>query len=52
MISGASSGIGKAAAIHLASNGWRVFAGVLNDVEAAELASNASLEPIVLDVTR
>lgn len=53
VISGASSGIGKATAVCLANNGWRVFAGVRSEAAASELSSlNPAIEPIMLDVTR
>jgi hypothetical protein len=53
VVSGASSGIGKATAAHLAEKGWRVFAGVRTSEAAAELAKlNPAIEPITLDVTR
>lgn len=56
VISGASSGIGKHAAIHLAKNGYTVFAGVrkTNDLDIlTELAvkSKIPLIPVILDVT-
>jgi NAD(P)-dependent dehydrogenase (short-subunit alcohol dehydrogenase family) len=54
LISGASSGIGKAAAIALGKEGVGVFAGSLNEQEAAGLRAegHANLTPIVLDVTK
>ena len=53
LISGASSGIGRATALRLDAAGYRVFAGVLNDGEGDSLRSEASerLEPVQLDVT-
>ena len=38
VITGASSGLGKAAAIHLSELGYRVFAGVRTESSAAELS--------------
>ena len=38
VITGASSGLGKAAAIHLSDLGYRVFAGVRSESSAAELS--------------
>lgn len=53
VISGASSGIGKAAAVAVANSGWRVFAGVRSDAAADELRSlHPSIQPIKLDVAR
>jgi len=52
-ITGASTGIGEACALRLDKNGWRVFAGVRREADAARLKSQASdrLTPIILDVT-
>ena len=52
VISGASSGIGQATALHLDKHGWRVFAGVRTDAAADELQAAAShrLTPLRLDV--
>jgi NAD(P)-dependent dehydrogenase (short-subunit alcohol dehydrogenase family) len=53
VITGASSGIGEAAALHLASRGVRVFAGVRRVADGAALAARAgaNLTPVTLDVT-
>ena len=53
LISGASSGIGKAAALALVEQGATVFAGALNDAEAEAVYSLniPDLIPVVLDVT-
>lgn len=53
VITGASTGIGRATALHLASHGHRVFAGVRKEVDGEELARAASgrLEPVIIDVT-
>ncbi|MDQ2631146.1 MAG: SDR family oxidoreductase [Actinomycetota bacterium] len=53
LVTGASTGIGRATALRLDSSGWRVFAGVRKDEDAESLRSAASsrLEPVFLDVT-
>lgn len=53
VVTGASSGIGEATALHLDEIGLRVFAGVRRDADGAVLAQRASerLTPIRLDVT-
>jgi NAD(P)-dependent dehydrogenase (short-subunit alcohol dehydrogenase family) len=52
VITGASTGIGAAAAEALARDGFVVFAGVRNDADAARLSAlHANLRPIRLDVT-
>ncbi len=54
LFSGASSGIGKAAAEALAKKGVTVFAGALNEAEAEAMraAGTPGIVPVVLDVTR
>jgi NAD(P)-dependent dehydrogenase (short-subunit alcohol dehydrogenase family) len=53
VVTGASTGIGHACALHLDRIGWRVFAGVRRDEDAARLRSEGSerLEPVRIDVT-
>ncbi|MGN6201756.1 MAG: SDR family oxidoreductase [Solirubrobacterales bacterium] len=53
LITGASTGIGRATALRLDSNGWKVFAGVRKEEGAASLRAEASdrLAPVTLDVT-
>jgi NAD(P)-dependent dehydrogenase (short-subunit alcohol dehydrogenase family) len=46
LVTGASSGIGRACAQHLSGLGFQVLAGVRNEADAP-----AGLEPLVLDVT-
>jgi NAD(P)-dependent dehydrogenase (short-subunit alcohol dehydrogenase family) len=53
LVTGASTGIGRATALHLDSSGWRVFAGVRReaDGEALREAASERLVPVMLDVT-
>lgn len=53
VISGASTGIGRAAALHLAGSGFTVFAGVRKDEDGRSLVADADgdLRPLRLDVT-
>jgi NAD(P)-dependent dehydrogenase (short-subunit alcohol dehydrogenase family) len=52
VVTGASSGIGRATATHLDSLGFRVFAGVRkeSDADALRAAGSDRLEPMELDV--
>lgn len=53
LVTGASTGIGRATALHLDGEGWRVFAGVRRDEDAESLreAGSERLVPLMLDVT-
>lgn len=53
VITGASSGIGRACALYMDRLGWRVFAGVRKESDAASLRGESSgrLTPLILDVT-
>jgi NAD(P)-dependent dehydrogenase (short-subunit alcohol dehydrogenase family) len=52
LITGASTGIGRASALWLDRAGWRVFAGVRREEDAESLSAEASnLVPLMLDVT-
>ena len=53
VVTGASTGIGRATAVHLARLGFRVFAGVRKEADAQAIRgeSIATLEPLMLDVT-
>ncbi len=53
VVTGASTGIGRATALHLDATGWRVFAGVRKEADAESLRGEGSerLTPLMLDVT-
>jgi len=53
LITGASTGIGRASALHMDADGWRVFASVRRQEDAEDLRHAASdrLAPLILDVT-
>ena len=54
LITGASTGIGEACALHLVARGWRVFAGVRREEDGQALVSKTEhvIIPVLLDVTR
>lgn len=53
VITGASTGIGRAAAEHLARQGWQVFAGIRKQADGAALVeADDRIKPILLDVTK
>jgi NAD(P)-dependent dehydrogenase (short-subunit alcohol dehydrogenase family) len=53
LVTGASTGIGRATALRLDASSWKVFAGVRKEEDAASLRAEASgrLTPVILDVT-
>ncbi len=53
LVTGASTGIGRATALRLDGSGWRVFAGVRRPEDAESLRGEGSerLTPVFLDVT-
>ncbi|MEA2486805.1 MAG: hypothetical protein QOF16_459 [Actinomycetota bacterium] len=53
VITGASSGIGRACAIYLEQRGHQVFAGVRKEADAEDLRKNGSdrMSPIIVDIT-
>ncbi|MFO7796371.1 MAG: SDR family oxidoreductase [Promethearchaeati archaeon] len=51
LITGASTGIGRASAKYLANNGFNVFGGVRNETDFQDIAKLANIHPIKLDVT-
>jgi NAD(P)-dependent dehydrogenase (short-subunit alcohol dehydrogenase family) len=54
VVTGASSGIGRATALALSGRGWHVFATVRRslDGDALERATGGSLTSLLMDVTR
>ena len=53
LVTGASTGIGRATALRLDQDGWWVFAGVRReeDAESLRAAGSERLTPLILDVT-
>jgi NAD(P)-dependent dehydrogenase (short-subunit alcohol dehydrogenase family) len=53
VITGASTGIGRACALHMDSLGWQVYAGIRREADASSLRKDASdrLVPVLIDVT-
>jgi NAD(P)-dependent dehydrogenase (short-subunit alcohol dehydrogenase family) len=53
LITGASTGIGNACALHLAKHGWQVSAGVRREEDAQRIRDQGlpQLQPVFLDVT-
>lgn len=52
LVTGASSGIGRATALQLQDRGFTVYAGVRNSADAASLrAERVAIRPVLIDVT-
>lgn len=51
LVTGASSGIGKACTVHLAMNGFHVFAGARKERDLDTLRRVPNVQPVKLDVT-
>lgn len=54
LVTGASTGIGKACALEMARRGWHVFSGVRKAEDGVALVAEGgtNIEPVQLDVTR
>lgn len=53
LLTGCSTGIGRATALRLAERGFTVFGGIRSNQHADELKSlNSAITPVILDVTR
>ena len=51
LITGASSGIGKATAVHFLELGWNVIATMRRPADAGELSEHENALVVALDVT-
>ena len=53
LVTGCSTGIGRATVVHLAARGWRVFAGVRREEDGASLRAEggSGVIPLIADVT-
>jgi len=53
LITGASTGIGKSCAVHLAGIGFKIFAGVRKEQDAKDWQKKGyeNIQPVILDVT-
>jgi NAD(P)-dependent dehydrogenase (short-subunit alcohol dehydrogenase family) len=51
VITGCSTGIGRAAALHLAGQGFRVLAGVRKEKDADSFRASPGITPVIIDVT-
>ncbi|MBC8514950.1 SDR family oxidoreductase [bacterium] len=51
LVTGASSGLGRAIAVALAQKGWEVFAGVRGKEDGPPFSGKGVIRPLVLDIT-
>src|SRR5215510_4438392 len=51
LVTGAGRGLGSVAAVRLAADGWRVYAGVRNAADAQRMAEKSNVTPVIVDVT-
>jgi NADP-dependent 3-hydroxy acid dehydrogenase YdfG len=51
LVTGTNSGIGRATAEYLASQGFHVYAGARNTAALEDLCKNPNITPVKLDVT-
>jgi len=52
LVTGASSGLGKATALELASEGYYVFAGIRKEKDKQQFTLHKNISPILLDVAK
>jgi NAD(P)-dependent dehydrogenase (short-subunit alcohol dehydrogenase family) len=52
VVTGTSTGIGYATSLHLARNGYRVFAGMRNPAKAGDLQAAAAAESLAIEVVQ
>jgi NAD(P)-dependent dehydrogenase (short-subunit alcohol dehydrogenase family) len=52
LVTGASTGIGRATSLELAGKGWRVFSAVRKEADAKKLteASSGKITPVIMDI--